>query len=88
MADHICPLCGKIFAQLRPMKRHVRVEHEGKRHECSICHKQFTRLYNLTKHKKLHSKVVCKYNFNLLYCQLTIDHSTFNSCIDVLGHNY
>ena len=65
MADHICQICGKIFAQLRQMKRHVRVEHEGKRHECSICHKQFTRLYKLTKHKKLHSKVVCKYNFKL-----------------------
>ena len=53
-----CDLCNKSFARQKELGRHVRIVHENQRHECGICHQLFTRKYTLTKHKKLHDKVI------------------------------
>ena len=62
MAGHVCPLCTCTFKHHNELRRHVRVEHEGKRHKCTVCHKEFKRLYVLKKHMALHSKVLHKKN--------------------------
>ena len=53
-----CDLCNKTVKSSSELGRHVRIVHENHRHECGICHKLFTRKYTLTKHKKLHDKVI------------------------------
>ena len=43
----------------RELGRHVRSVHEKQRHKCSVCMKLlFTRKYTLTKHDKLHTRVI------------------------------
>ena len=53
-----CDLCNKTFKRSCELGRHVRSVHENQRHECGICHKLFTRQYTLTKHEKLHTRVI------------------------------
>ena len=55
-------LSNKTFAGLSDITRHARITHENHRHECGIRHQLFTRQYILTKHKKLHAKVIINSN--------------------------
>ena len=52
-----CDLCDKTLKK-RELGRHVRSVHEKQRHQCLFCMKLFTRKYTLTKHEKLHGKVI------------------------------
>ena len=53
-----CDLCNKTVKSSSELGRHVRSVHENQRHECGIYHKLFTRQYTLTKHEKLHTRLI------------------------------
>ena len=53
-----CDLSNKTFKVPSQLGRHVRIVHKNQRHKCCVCMKLFSKKYKLTKHEKLHVKVI------------------------------
>ena len=48
-----CNICNKLVKHLKP---HKRIHTEGKKFKCNDCVKMFRRVYNLNRHKQIHSR--------------------------------
>lgn len=48
-----CYVCSKVLATGHSLKRHILI-HNGPKYTCDICQREFTRVYELNVHKKLH----------------------------------
>lgn len=53
-----CNVCGKIFAENKILKRHLKIHNPNKPHSCSVCMMKFAESSNLTKHMKKHTGIV------------------------------
>ena len=49
-----CPICGMQFKHERFINTHIKNSHYGTLQICTICNKNFSSLYNLKRHLKLH----------------------------------
>ena len=60
MEDHKCESCGKSFARVENLKRHVKTVHEGvKDHKYDSCGKSFSQAGILKKHVEInHDRLV------------------------------
>ncbi|KAK7206195.1 transcription factor STE12 [Myxozyma melibiosi] len=57
--SHTCPVasCGRIFARLEHLKRHVRTHTNERPYKCKICNRGFSRSDNLAQHRRTHDKM-------------------------------
>ena len=53
--DHKCESCGKLFSDVRNLKRHIRTIHENseKNHKCELCGKAFSLAHHLKNHNEV-----------------------------------
>ena len=55
-----CMECDKIFQNKTKLKDHISSQHKGDTYECDYCGKCLKTRQSLSKHKKIHLKMICK----------------------------
>ncbi|XP_071445679.1 uncharacterized protein [Hetaerina americana] len=59
--EFVCPQCGKSFAYLCYMNKHIRMTHNRelceRKHECDVCKMRFAKRGNLERHAMVHKGV-------------------------------
>ena len=50
-------ICFKSFDKKCSLRLHERTQHKERKHQCPICLKQFLTLYNLARHRKIHTNI-------------------------------
>ena len=53
-----CPQCGEEFTRQASLNRHIKSKHNGIQHECSHCHRMFSRGDVLKRHQQSHEDVI------------------------------
>lgn len=52
--EYECDICGKLFTRCDTVQRHKREIHSERKHECSICLRNYPTLTQLNRHLKIH----------------------------------
>lgn len=50
-----CDICKKSFADVKRLRRHMKIHSDIKPYVCNVCNASFVESSNLTKHKKRHT---------------------------------
>lgn len=58
---YTCTVCGKIFDQFTPFRKHEATHKNLRLHKCSVCGDTFDQNFRLLKHKKTHAVKQRKY---------------------------
>ncbi|KAG5899580.1 hypothetical protein JTB14_022910 [Gonioctena quinquepunctata] len=65
---HNCYICGEVFASIRDLNFHKKMNHTSKLYGCDICKRAFSRYSNLQRHAEIHKGAAEMYRCDICGC--------------------